>query len=390
MWNMVNMEIFVRQSYSSGNSGKILIYAHNSGNNTWSAFNASLYGSLTSSVVVYGYGGKYFYIGGCSAWGTISIDKILIGDAATNYDVSGITIDYVSSMPSGYQTATCYREVNSGNIGSQSVMYATNSTYLYASDTPYRYGDSAPYYMKMRYNTNGDNRWYLSVYPETPKSVAVDYAYSAGSATYASKVYDSNYTSQPITFSYYTGGFSSNPTWLAAWSGYHITYVSPSVVTVGLSSKVTCTEGSGATTRPIVVTNQSNQLYYASKCYIHYDNGYIYAAAFFESSDERLKDFENDIDTDFNTIKAIPKKYFRWKDRPNDLQIGTSAQVIQRFYPEIVTSSTSGFLNVDYSKLSIVALSAIDKLHDTDNELKLEIIRLKERITHLENLLNNK
>ncbi len=60
--------------------------------------------------------------------------------------------------------------------------YAPNSTYLYASDSPFRYGDSASYYMRMRYNVNGDNRWYLSVYPETPKTVAVDYAYSAGNA----------------------------------------------------------------------------------------------------------------------------------------------------------------------------------------------------------------
>lgn len=60
-----------------------------------------------------------------------------------------------------------------------SATYATNSTYLYASDSPYRYGDSAPYYMRMRYNVNGDSRWYLSVYPETPKTVAVDHAYRA-------------------------------------------------------------------------------------------------------------------------------------------------------------------------------------------------------------------
>lgn len=62
------------------------------------------------------------------------------------------------------------------------VNYATNSTYLYSCDSTYKYGGSNPYYMKMRYNTNGDYRWYLSVYPETPKTVAVDYAYSAGNA----------------------------------------------------------------------------------------------------------------------------------------------------------------------------------------------------------------
>lgn len=79
-----------------------------------------------------------------------------------------------------------------GNAGSAT--YATNSTYLYASDSPYRYGDSAPYYMRMRYNINGDNRWYLSAYPETPKTVAVDYAYSAGSVDWG------NITGKPSSF----------------------------------------------------------------------------------------------------------------------------------------------------------------------------------------------
>lgn len=75
---------------------------------------------------------------------------------------AGVQVEYANSAGSA-STAT----------------YATNSTYLYASDSPYRYGDSAPYYMRMRYNVNGDSRWYLSVYPETPKPVAVDHAYRA-------------------------------------------------------------------------------------------------------------------------------------------------------------------------------------------------------------------
>jgi hypothetical protein len=39
-----------------------------------------------------------------------------------------------------------------------------------------------------------------------------------------------------ITFSYSTGGFTSNPTWLAAWNGYKVTYVSPSVVSVNYAT----------------------------------------------------------------------------------------------------------------------------------------------------------
>ncbi len=71
--------------------------------------------------------------------------------------------------PSGYIHATHFEG------------HSNSATYLYASDSPYRWNDSSPYYMRMRYNINSDNRWYLSVYPETPKSVSVDWAYGADS-----------------------------------------------------------------------------------------------------------------------------------------------------------------------------------------------------------------
>lgn len=38
----------------------------------------------------------------------------------------------------------------------------------------------------------------------------------------------------------------------------------------------------------------------------YHNGGYVYAL-----SDASLKNFENDIDVDFNQLKQIPKKYFR-------------------------------------------------------------------------------
>jgi hypothetical protein len=69
--------------------------------------------------------------------------------------------------------------IHSGNIGSQSVDYALNSTRLYASDAPYTFGGGAPYYMYMTYD---GSRWLLQVTPGTPAAVRVSYADSAGSA----------------------------------------------------------------------------------------------------------------------------------------------------------------------------------------------------------------
>lgn len=94
------------------------------------------------------------------------------------------------------------------------------------------------------------------------------------------------------------------------------------------------------------------------------------------SSDERLKNFENDIEIDFDKLKNIPKKYFTWKhDDEKVLNIGTSAQEVEKIYPEIVEeflneNEGKNYKSVDYSKLSIIALAAIDKLNERITELE--------------------
>ena len=93
--------------------------------------------------------------------------------------------------------------------------------------------------------------------------------------------------------------------------------------------------------------------------------GHCYGTSFFETSDENLKNFSDNIDVDFAKLKEIRKSYFTWKDGNTDkLQIGSSAQDIQKVYPELVSEDGKGNLTVDYAKLSIIALSAIDKLDD--------------------------
>ena len=122
----------------------------------------------------------------------------------------------------------------------------------------------------------------------------------------------------------------------------------------------------------------TTNLFVASGAYI--SNSEFYGSAFYETSDERLKYFTSDVNVDFDKLKSIPKKYFMWKNREmNPTNIGTSAQKLQAVYPELVSES-EGYLRVDYAKLSVIALAAVDKLHEENEELKERLRKIEEKL----------
>lgn len=119
-----------------------------------------------------------------------------------------------------------------------------------------------------------------------------------------------------------------------------------------------------------------------STVYVGYSNNAVYASGgFYESSDERLKNFTERIPIDLDKLSELKKNYFTWKDSENtEQQLGVSAQEIRELYPEIVSEQENGTLTVAYDKLSVIALAAIDELHKKNKELE-------ERLTALENKL---
>ena len=109
---------------------------------------------------------------------------------------------------------------------------------------------------------------------------------------------------------------------------------------------------------------------------VYMQNGEVYAA-----SDERLKDFSDNVEVDFNKLSEIPKVYYSWKDDKEKRQmIGTSAQKLKEIYPELVSENEDGKLAVSYEKLSIIALAAIDKLYKENEELKDRLKRIEEKL----------
>lgn len=212
----------------------------------------------------------------------------------------------------------------------------------------------------------------------------------------------------PGTASAYTLGTTEKPfaaVYAATFTGNLVGNVTGNVTGNVSGSSGSCTGNAAtATSATSVKTTASTSTFYvAGSPSSSTTTGSLYKAAkvkvvsgtkieasggFYETSDERLKDFSNDIDCDLDRLSKLPKKYFRWKDSDDkNLHIGTSAQAVQEIYPEIVNEDENGTLSVAYDKLSIVALKAIDKLNEEITSLKDKNKELEDRISKLEKLI---
>ena len=99
----------------------------------------------------------------------------------------------------------------------------------------------------------------------------------------------------------------------------------------------------------------------------------------YQTSDETLKTFTEDLDVNLDNLASIKKGLFYWNlDENKVLDIGVTAQSLEPLFPELVTE-TDGIKAVSYSKLSVVALAAIDKLYKRVKELEDEVEKLKSK-----------
>jgi hypothetical protein len=110
------------------------------------------------------------------------------------------------------------------------------------------------------------------------------------------------------------------------------------------------------------------------------------AKTFIQSSDAELKTIKGNIDVDLDRLKEIPKIFFKYNEEDDNItRIGTIAQDVHKIYPEIVHTDDDGHLSLEYDKLSIISLKAIDKLYDRQIELENEIKELKEIVLKILN-----
>lgn len=152
------------------------------------------------------------------------------------------------------------------------------------------------------------------------------------------------------------------------------TWTNVSTSTFYIAGSTTSTSGTNTLVKNTNVKVQSNA--------VHADGG------FYESSDARLKTITNEVEIDFERLKSIPKIQYIKKGETAP-HIGTIAQDLQKVYPEFVETDKDGYMSVDYAKLSIIPLKAVDLLYDEVNKLKNELKNVKEENQMLKYRLDN-
>ena len=158
--------------------------------------------------------------------------------------------------------------------------------------------------------------------------------------------------------------------------------VYPSALTQVSASTYT----SGTAKFPILSHNSTSSTvaiaYKTSNVYVSGATKVCASGGFYQTSDERKKNFINDISVDFEKLRSIPKSYFTWKEGDDkSLQIGTSAQAVQKIYPELVgVDSETGELSLDYALLSIIALKAVDVLYEENQQIKHRLERIEKAL----------
>lgn len=138
--------------------------------------------------------------------------------------------------------------------------------------------------------------------------------------------------------------------------------------------------------------------------YTLYVQGSAYSTGGWTGSDSRWK---KDLEPVRNTILKISKLqsyYYNWKtdeypemNFENERQLGLIAQDVEKIFPELVRTDKNGYKAVSYEKLSVILLEAIKEQQqqvesemEENRQLRTELESLKERLSVLEAMIENK
>ena len=120
-----------------------------------------------------------------------------------------------------------------------------------------------------------------------------------------------------------------------------------------------------------------------------YVNGSVYASSYQCASDIRLKKEIKELNGTLEKVMNLHPISFIWNEKSENSgkkDIGIAGQEIEKYFPELVFKN-NGYISVDYSKLSVVAISAIREQQKIIEEQAQKIKVLEEKVKGLEEIL---
>ncbi len=135
-------------------------------------------------------------------------------------------------------------------------------------------------------------------------------------------------------------------------------------------------------TDPILVVGNGTSNEDRNNALILYKNGDLTISGnITEASDLRLKTELSPLNGTLSKLVQIQPVYYRFKNTeqyPGDKQIGLIAQEVEKYFPELVSKDSKGYLAVNYSKMTAVLLQAVKEQQQTIEKLTREIDALKQ------------
>ncbi|MDD2278814.1 MAG: tail fiber domain-containing protein, partial [Bacteroidales bacterium] len=114
-----------------------------------------------------------------------------------------------------------------------------------------------------------------------------------------------------------------------------------------------------------------------------------------QNSDKRLKENIVNMENVLPNVLKINPVYYEFKNKEiysAGRHIGFIAQDVQKYYPDLVLEGSDGLLSIDYSRMTVVLLQAIneqqaliEKQQADNDELKAQIEEINRKLEMLIN-----
>lgn len=105
------------------------------------------------------------------------------------------------------------------------------------------------------------------------------------------------------------------------------------------------------------------------------------SGGFFQESDRRLKENLSKVKISLEDLYRLSIIYFNYiYDEDKTKRLGVIADEVKEICPEVVVEDEDGYLKVDYSKLSVLALRGIQLLYDRQLDMMMDIQKIKSKL----------